>query len=142
MKTDVITLNSVQSLVDCFYTKVRSDDELGPVFIQAIGESDEEWSVHLETMYRFWSTLMYTTGCYEGRHLQYKGMPVQKHQKLPIFAENLFDRWLALFHETAREFHNEKAATHYIEASERVAKSLKLSLYYKPEVNRNEKTAR
>ena len=126
MPTDVITEESIKILVDSFYQKVRADKDLGPVFIAAIGEDNEEWRPHLERMYSFWSSVMLTSG-------RYHGNPMQKHQNLPSFDEGLFDTWLSLFAETVHEIHTKPIAERYIDRSKRIAESLKLGLYYKPE---------
>lgn len=132
---------TVKLLVDAFYQKIRQHSELGAIFEDAIGLTDEEWQPHLKIMYKFWSTLMCKTGDFKGDHLQYKGTPMKKHQDLPTFDERLFDKWLELFHETAQEFHTEDIVAHYIDASSRVAQSLKLALYYKPEIKTHENAA-
>lgn len=126
MSGDVITEESIKELVDRFYAKVRDDAKLGPVFDEAIGENDQDWKPHLERMYAFWSSVMLTSG-------RYHGNPMQKHKDLPHFDESLFDAWLALFAETAHEIHDAVIAERYIDRSRRIAESLKLSLYYKPE---------
>lgn len=132
MKKDTITIDTVKCVVDDFYRRVRRDEQLAPVFENIIGHDQKSWEPHLETMYKFWSTLMSGTDCFVGDHVQYKGNPMQKHMGIPQFEESLFDRWLVLFHETVRDFHTEDVAKNYIEASERVAQSLRLALYYKP----------
>ena len=126
MQADVITEESIKVLVNNFYQKVRDNAELGPVFDAAIGESDQDWEPHLERMYAFWSSIMLTSG-------RYHGNPMQKHKNLPQFDESLFDLWLSLFAETAYEVHTKPIAERYIDRSKRIAESLKLGLYYKPE---------
>ncbi len=126
MSNDVITEDSIKDLVDRFYAKVRNDSRLGPVFNTAIGENDQDWESHLERMYAFWSSVMLTSG-------RYHGNPMQKHKDLPHFDEALFDTWLALFAETVHEVHDTPIAERYIDRSKRIAESLKLGLYYKPE---------
>lgn len=126
MPSEVITEESIKNLVDRFYAKVRSDTELGPIFKSTIGENDQDWKPHLRRMYAFWSSVMLTSG-------RYHGNPMQKHKDLPHFDESLFDTWLALFAETAHEVHNTAIAQRYIDRSKRIAESLKLGLYYKPE---------
>lgn len=126
MSGDVITEESIKELVDRFYAKVREDAKLGPVFDEAIGKNDQDWKPHLERMYAFWSSVMLTSG-------RYHGNPMQKHKDLPHFDESLFDTWLALFAETAHEIHDAVIAERYIDRSRRIAESLKLGLYYKPE---------
>src|SRR6266576_3365805 len=74
MKSSAAKFNSVseygiRQLVDAFYTKVRLDPELAPIFARAI---PGDWQPHLTKMYAFWSSVMLTTG-------RYKGNPVVKH---------------------------------------------------------------
>tara|TARA_B100001013_G_C24418947_1_gene367024 strand:+ start:94 stop:486 length:393 start_codon:yes stop_codon:yes gene_type:complete len=126
MPEDAITEESIKALVDRFYLKVRNHEDLGPVFDNAIGDSDDAWKPHLERMYAFWSSIMLTSG-------RYHGNPMQKHKDLPNFNEGLFDTWLKLFEETAHEVHSPAIAERYIDRSKRIAESLKLGLYYKPE---------
>jgi hemoglobin len=122
---DQITEDTIRQLVDQFYVKVRKDEDLGPVFLQAIGEDLEDWQPHLHKMYDFWSSIMLASG-------RYHGNPMQKHIALPSFDRALFDRWLELFTETALEIHPEEVAAPYLEKSRRIAESLKLGLYYRP----------
>ena len=50
-----------------------------------------------------------------------------KHLPLPVDAEH-FDRWLALFVETAREICSPKSAGHFIERARRIAESLEIEI--------------
>lgn len=122
MQESQITEETIRRLVDEFYAKIRADARLGPIFDQAIGNSLEAWKPHLRKMYDFWSSIMLASG-------RYHGNPFQKHLMLPPFDSVLFDRWLALFEETAREIHTQDAADRYVEKSRRIAESLKFGLY-------------
>lgn len=86
---DITTLDDIKSLVDTFYERVRQDDLLGPIFNERIGD---HWPRHLDTMYRFWQTVLL------GEHT-YMGSPFPKHMTLPIEGVH-FEKWLALFTET------------------------------------------
>lgn len=86
------TLEDVKLLVDAFYTKVREDDILAPIFNAVI---QQKWPEHLEKMYQFWQTVLL------GEHT-YHGTPFLPHAKLPISRPH-FERWLALFDETVDE---------------------------------------
>ncbi len=134
MKTNVITENNITQLVNKFYTKVRADDQLGPIFAEAVGESNEEWEPHLRRMVDFWSSIMITSRNYHGN-------PIKKHQDLPGFDINLFDRWLALFAETAHELYVREIADKYINRSRRIAERLKLALYNDAEFQSDEEIA-
>jgi hemoglobin len=98
-KTNILQVDDIKLLVDCFYNKVREDQLLAPIFYQRIGDN---WAAHLEKMYRFWQTVLL------GEHTYY-GSPFAPHANLPV-NKNHFDRWLSLFIETIDEhFSGEKA---------------------------------
>src|SRR5690606_32133698 len=80
----------------------------------------EDWEHHLERMCLFWSSVALMSG-------RYHGQPMPKHMPLPVDARH-FDRWLALFAETARELCPPAAAEHFIEAAGRIAQSLELGV--------------
>lgn len=121
MKSATITEDTIRTLVDTFYAKVLKDPALAPVFTAAIGTTAEEWQPHLARMYDFWSSIAMGTG-------RYHGYPMQVHLALPRFDLALFDRWLALFAETARETHESDAAEHFILKSQRIAENLRRGL--------------
>jgi len=79
-----------------------------------------DWEPHLQQMFAFWSSVMLKTGRYRGR-------PMEKHQRLPIDAEH-FDRWLAIFEDTAREVCPPAAAARFAEMAQRIASSLELGI--------------
>ncbi len=106
----------IDRLVRAFYARVRADATLGPIFAARI----EDWEPHLQKMCAFWSSVALMSGAYHGQ-------PMQKHLPLPIDAGH-FDRWLALFAETAREICPPKAADRFIERAQKIAESLELGL--------------
>ena len=111
-----ITEPLIERLVRGFYAKVRSDAVLGPVFEARI----HDWEPHLQRMFAFWSSVALMSG-------RYHGTPMAKHMPLPVDADH-FDRWLALFEETAREVCSPEAATHFVELARRIAASLELGI--------------
>jgi hemoglobin len=120
---DQITEESIRRLVDDFYTKVRADPDLGPVFARAI---PGDWSAHLATMRDFWSSVMLTSG-------RYKGNPVMVHRNVVGIEIELFERWLALFNETCGELFEQNIADAFGEKAARIAESLKLAVFYRPD---------
>src|ERR1700742_2061286 len=102
-KLDRVSEDSIKLLVDTFYAKVRRDPELAPIFQRAI---PGDWGPHLAIMYAFWSSVMLTSG-------RYKGNPVIKHKALPDIQPALFERWLALFRETAAELFQEAISAEF-----------------------------
>jgi len=98
-KKDILTLEDIMVLVDTFYTSVRKDADLGPVFEAKL---KNRWPEHLEKMYRFWQTILF-------QEHTYFGSPFPPHAQLPIEAMH-FEKWLALFTETVDAcFKGEKA---------------------------------
>ena len=111
----------LQQLVDLFYARVREDDRIGPLFNDAV----EDWPEHLERLGAFWSSVMRTTG-------RYKGNPMAAHLRHARAIEPaMFDRWLELWRETAREMLPEADAAAIIDKAERIAESLKLGLFFR-----------
>ena len=52
---DILHLDDVKNLVDTFYSKVREDALLGPIFDERI---QNRWPAHLAKMYTFWQTIL------------------------------------------------------------------------------------
>ena len=122
-KLDRISEEGIRRLVDAFYVKVRRDPELAPIFLRAI---PGDWQPHLNKMYAFWSSVMLTTG-------RYKGNPVVKHLVIPGIRPHLFERWLALFNETCGELFVEGIGEEFRVKAARIAESLMLALFYRPD---------
>lgn len=90
---DIETPTDVQHLVDSFYSRVRKDEMLGPVFNNIIGH---DWTHHLPILYGFWEMVLLGTGGYTGQVI---AKHIAVHQRLPL-SEVHFSRWLALWEET------------------------------------------
>ncbi|HYM72934.1 MAG TPA: group III truncated hemoglobin [Stellaceae bacterium] len=116
-----ITEPAIAALVTRFYGKARVDPIIGPVFEEAV----EDWDEHLAKLCDFWSSVMLTTG-------RYKGNPMMAHVKQTKIAPDFFDRWLALWHETAGEIFAPAPAAQFNLKAERIAESLKLAMFYRP----------
>ncbi|WP_348628351.1 group III truncated hemoglobin [Mesorhizobium sp. WSM4313] len=63
----------------------------------------------------------------------YHGRPVPAHVKLTDVTESDFDIWLAVFGETAAELFEPETAAIFIERAERIAASLKLAMFFRPD---------
>ncbi|MBL7930493.1 MAG: group III truncated hemoglobin [Bacteroidia bacterium] len=99
MKKDIETGSDIRVLVDTFYSRVREDNLLAPVFNEVI---KDRWPEHLLKMYGFWETVLFGSPAY-------KGSPFPKHARLPVDQLH-FDRWLMLFNQTLDDlFTGEKA---------------------------------
>jgi hemoglobin len=112
MGTDITTLDDIKYLVDAFYTEVRKDTLIGPIFAGIIRD---KWPEHLEKMYRFWQTILLSEHTYDGS-------PFPPHSQMPLEWKH-FERWLSLFNQTVdSRFAGEKAD----EAKWRAGKMAKL----------------
>jgi hemoglobin len=101
----------ISALVDAFYAKVQHDAVIGPIFNEAV----EDWPAHLALLKGFWASVLLGIG-------QFKGNPLETHMKLPISREH-FERWLALFAETATELLPPEKAKQFIDKSQRIAET-------------------
>jgi len=81
-----------------FYEKAIKDQDLGPFFINEIGDdiSDEDWTHHIELLADFWLAKLLGEDTYYGNF-------VGAHVKMPHIKRENFARWLELFSQTADE---------------------------------------
>jgi len=111
----------LKRLVAAFYSRVRADAELGPIFNDAIND----WPEHLKKLTAFWSSVMLTSG-------RYKGQPVPAHMRHKSrITPELFDRWLGLWAQTTDELMSPEAALQLQDRAARIAESLKLALFFR-----------
>jgi hemoglobin len=113
-----ITEQEISTLVDRFYAKVRLDPDIGPIFNAVV----DDWPHHLALLKDFWSTVMLTTR-------RYKGDPMMRHLQLPLDPDH-FERWLALFAETAKEVLPPDHAAAIIAKSQRIAQNFKMGIAF------------
>jgi len=93
MKKDIANKADIEILINSFYDKVKTDDTIGFIFNQIIGN---DWSHHLPVMYHFWNMVLFSQPGYGGN-------PTRTHvdldKKIQLQKEH-FDRWLLLWNET------------------------------------------
>ena len=82
-----IDAHFISEMVERFYTSIRADDLLGPIFAERIGN----WPVHLERMKLFWRSVLHNSG-------EFSGNPMARHISIPDLEEAHFNRWLQLFY--------------------------------------------
>jgi hemoglobin len=115
--------DSIRDLVNRFYDRVRCDPQLGPLFKRTI---PEDCRSHLVTMHDFWTSLMLTNG-------RYRGFPVAVHLREDGTEARVFTRWLMLFRDTCLELFPEDVADGLYAKAVRIAESLKLAVFYRPD---------
>lgn len=102
------------ALLARFYEKVRRDDELGPLFSDAV----HDWTEHLQRLGDFWSSVMLTSG-------RYKGNPVAIHlMHAHRITPEMFERWLALWAQTTSEMLPAEVAGAMQAKARRIAETL------------------
>lgn len=111
--SDLCSDQEVAVLVHAFYDKVRADSVLGPIFNSHI----HDWDHHLARLVDFWSSILRGTG-------RFTGAPMPKHIALPGLSAGLFQRWLALFHETTAVQPNRAMGERADAMAQRIAQSL------------------
>jgi hemoglobin len=112
-----ITVAHLATLVHRFYDKVRIDPELGPVFYGAV----HDWDEHLDTMVRFWSTVMLASRTY-------KGNPLAAHLDINI-VPSMFDRWLALWKETTEELFVTSCASLLQQKAQKMGQNMRFAIF-------------
>jgi hemoglobin len=117
---DEISEAAIAAMVARFYGKARQDPTIGPLFNAAVGD----WDEHFKKLGDFWSSVLLTSG-------RYKGNPLAAHLKQPIEPQ-FFERWLALWRETAGELFAPELAARWQQKAENIADSLKLALFFRP----------
>ncbi len=85
---DIQNREDVALLVNTFYTKVRANDELGPIFNTAI----KDWDSHLIHLTNFWESQLFRKNVFSGNPLK-KHVEVDKNNNNQI-TNDLFGLWL------------------------------------------------
>lgn len=109
----------IARLVDEFYTAIRADDLLGPIFLTRIAD----WPSHLGQMNRFWQSILLGTASFNGN-------PMLKHIAIPHLDETHFTRWLEIFYATLRSITADEAAISMVGGKARMIASSLLNASY------------
>lgn len=97
--TDIANYQDIKSLVDAFYSHIRADAMLGPMFTDV---AKVDWVVHLPVLCEFWESVLFALP-------GYKGDPIKTHTELHDrltrelgigLTEDHFDHWVAMFSRT------------------------------------------
>lgn len=112
----------IRKLIFTFYSRVKENDDIGPIFNTVIGSEWTEWQAHLETMVRFWCAVM-------GVSRNYRGNPMQAHMQIDALRPEHFKVWLKLFRETANEVCPAPLAADFIQRAEQIGRNLQYGLF-------------
>lgn len=119
------TRAAITTLVNDFYTDIRCDSILQPIFDKAIGAN---WEPHLARMVDFWCSVMLSSA-------EFKGNVYGKHMALQGIEPAHFRRWLALFESHVRRLFRPDAADQFMAAARRIAASLQYGFFGRVEVD-------
>lgn len=104
-------------LVARFYARVRADDDLGPVFARAV----HDWPEHEAKIVAFWDSVALGAR-------SYRGNPMAVHRGVAGIDAAHFDRWLALWRQTADDVLDADAAALMVAHADRIGRSLREGL--------------
>ncbi|MFC5460362.1 group III truncated hemoglobin [Massilia niabensis] len=110
---------SITTLVGDFYTDIRRDSVLQPIFDRAIGAN---WEPHLERMVDFWCSVMLSSG-------EFKGNVFRKHMALQGIEMEHFRHWLGLFETHVRRLFEPAVADEFLVVARRIAASLQYGYF-------------
>ena len=99
IKNDIKTKNDIFLLVNCFYTKVKADPVLGPIFKSII----KDWEAHTQQLTIFWEASLFLK-------VKYTGNPIQTHIDVDKNTNNSitqthFGLWLNLWVQTVDQLY-------------------------------------
>lgn len=118
--------NDINLLVNSFYSKIRVNNVLGPIFNKHISEN--EWMHHIEKLTDFWETNLF------GKPV-FKGNPTQKHILVDYNLNNTisqehFNTWLRIWFETIDELFIGEMAERAKIAAKKMASNQFLAIAY------------
>ncbi len=116
MKT-IENRSDVSLLVRSFYAKVKTHENLGPIFNYIV----KDWETHLERLTDFWEMVLLQTGPGAGK---FNPVPVHKEvdRESPTAIEQFhFGNWLELWFSTLDEHFEGEHATYAKEHARKMA---------------------
>ena len=123
MKQDIQNRADIFTLVDTFYTKVRKNDELGPIFNEAI----QDWEDHLDHLTDFWESQLFMKNVFKGNPLRkHVAIDKQTNHKLD---NDLFGLWLQFWLGTIDELYDGERAKLAKERARNVASFMFMAIF-------------
>lgn len=124
--------NDVNVLVNLFYSRIRKDELLGPIFNSHIAE--DKWPEHLEKLTDFWETNLFGIA-------KFKGSPTQKHINVDknlnyTIDQKHFGKWIQLWFETIDELFEGEYADKAKNAARKMATGQFLSIWHQRPANK------
>ena len=120
----------IHLLVNIFYSKIRKNELLGPIFNAHI--EDDMWPEHIKQLTDFWETNLFGVA-------KFKGNPTQKHIKVDKNSDHTisqlhFGKWLQFWVETVNELFKGDNAEKAIYMARKMATGQYISMWqHKPD---------
>ena len=116
MPASVINRENIEEMVVLFYRRVLKDEEVGPFFIEKLGDDlkSKTWQAHLDLLVNFWSSIALGDNSYYGN-------PFAPHLQLHGLRRETFAQWLELFHGTLDTIYEPEVANLFKERSTIIA---------------------
>jgi hemoglobin len=111
---DIETYEACHFLIERFYDKLLTDDQIGHYF-QSLDLSRD-----IPHVAEFWAFILIDK-------IGYTGNMMEAHARLPLKTSD-FDRWMVLFHETVLEHFKGEKANMAVERSSLIAWTMKSKL--------------
>jgi hemoglobin len=111
--------STITMLVNDFYTDIRNDSALQPIFDKAVGD---HWTPHLGRMVDFWCSVMLSSA-------EFKGNVYAKHMQLQGVEPDHFRRWLELFESHVRRLFAPTHADEFMLVARRIGGSLQYGFF-------------
>ena len=119
--SDIQSREDIHMMVSQFYTKIRKEETLGPIFNHMV----RDWPAHIERLTDFWETNLLFVA-------KFKGNPIKVHQEVDqvfngTITQKHFGTWLNLWFETIDQLYIGERA----ETAKRRARKMSTHLYIK-----------
>ncbi|MEP3783240.1 group III truncated hemoglobin [Ascidiaceihabitans sp.] len=112
-----VTEDDIARVVDRFYTRVRANPELGPIFATHV----TDWDPHEAKITRFWANAILGSGVYSGN-------PMRVHMDAGNVMATHFPTWLALFDRVLNEELPADIAAQWSALAHRIGRGLSMGL--------------
>ncbi len=93
---EIETRTDIYAVVISFYSRLKTDETLGPLFLRSI--ADSEWEDHMQKITDFWDSAIFNSMTYKGNPANVH-VDVDKTNGYDIYQKH-FEIWLQNWNET------------------------------------------
>lgn len=122
-KTDLDTVDNIRLFVDLFYQKIFQDALLAPIFTEVAKINVSE---HKQHIYAYWQKLLLADPAYQRNTMEVHRQLNARQRLRPVE----YQRWLALFRQTADEGFEGQYTQRAVKIAENIAGNMEDRLYH------------